>query len=155
MKAERQKPDRQKPVRHNREHMTELFRERLKALARHDAIAAANAHAEDGVYQSPMAGTVIGRGAIAKMYEAWFKGFPDFALAAEELVVEGDRVIEIGTFSGTDTGGFMGLPATGKQFRLPVVSICTVQDGSIAKVRTIYDFTGLLLQVGILKAKPI
>ena len=57
--------------------------------------------------------------------------------------------------TGTDTGGFMGLPATGKPFRLPIVILYTVADGLIVHERRIYDFTGMLVQVGILKAKPV
>ena len=57
-------------------------------------------------------------------------------------------------FWGTDTGGFMGLRPTGKPFRLPVVWIFKVSDGQFVHVRAIYDFTGLLVQIGVLKAKP-
>jgi hypothetical protein len=36
-----------------------------------------------------------------------------------------------------------------------MVSLCELHDGFITRERRIYDFTGLLLQVGALKAKPI
>jgi hypothetical protein len=48
----------------------------------------------------------------------------------------------------------MGLPPTGKPFRIPLVFLGTIKDHRIAEARTLYDFTGLLVQVGILKAKP-
>jgi predicted ester cyclase len=51
-------------------------------------------------------------------------------------------------------GGFMGLPPTGKPFRLPIVHFYEFQDGHILPERRIYDFTGLLVQIGVLKAKP-
>ena len=48
----------------------------------------------------------------------------------------------------------MGVPATRKPFRLPIVFLCTLEDGLIVHERRIYDFTGLLVQIGVLKAKP-
>ena len=72
----------------------------------------------------------------------------------EELLIDGDRVAEMTTLSGTDTGGFMGRPPTGKPFRVPIVWLFTVKDGQFTRARPIYDFTGLLVQIGLLKAKP-
>jgi hypothetical protein len=48
----------------------------------------------------------------------------------------------------------MGLPPTDKPFHLPVIILCTVNDEHIAHERRVYDFTGLLVQIGVLKAKP-
>ena len=48
----------------------------------------------------------------------------------------------------------MGLPPTNKPFRLPIVFLCTVKDGLVVHEQRIYDFTGMLVQIGVLKAKP-
>jgi len=101
-----------------------------------------------------MAGIVSGRGTIENVYDVWFTGFPDFTLKDEELVVDEDRVVQISIISGTDTGGFMGLPPSGRAFRIPTVQFYQLRDGKISRWRTIYDFTGVLIQVGMLKAKP-
>ena len=98
---------------------------------------------------------VKGHEAIGRLYEAWFKGFPDLALTNDELLVDGDRVTQLTTQSGTDTGGFMGLPPTGKPFRVPIVWLFTLQSRHFVRVRPIYDFTGMLVQIGLLKAKPV
>ena len=77
-------------------------------------------HAPDGVLESPAGGgTVNGREAIARIYRGMFAGFPDLAVDWSDLVIDGDRVVEMGTMSGTDTGGFMGLPPTGRRFGFP------------------------------------
>jgi ketosteroid isomerase-like protein len=49
----------------------------------------------------------------------------------------------------------MGLRPTGKLFRVPIVWVLQVKDGQFVHVRAIYDFTGLLVQIGALKAKPV
>ena len=75
-------------------------------------------------------------------------------MTVEETLIDSDRVAQIGTLTGTDTGGLMGISPTDKAFRLPIVILYTVADGQILHERGIYDFTGLLLQIGLLKAKP-
>ena len=49
----------------------------------------------------------------------------------------------------------MGLAPTDKRFRFRLVYLIEVKDGQIVRERRIYDFTGLLVQVGVLKAKPL
>jgi predicted ester cyclase len=69
-------------------------------------------------------------------------------------IVDGERVAQVATVTGTDTGGFMGLPPTGKKFSLPMVFLFTIRNGLIQHERRMYDFTGLMIQLGVLKAKP-
>jgi predicted ester cyclase len=69
------------------------------------------------------------------------------------LLTDGDRVVEVATISGTDIGGFMGLPPTDKSCRLPMILLFTVKDGHTLHERRVYDVT-LLGQIGVLKAKP-
>jgi hypothetical protein len=49
----------------------------------------------------------------------------------------------------------MGLAPAGRSFDIPIVSLYEMKDRLIAHERRIYDFTGMLVQVGALKAKPI
>ena len=138
-----------------REEIVRVFDRRRAAMARRDAEALAADHAMDGVLESPMAGgTVNGREAIARISRGLFAGFPDVAIDWSDLVIDGDRVVETGTMSGTDTGGFMGLPPTGRRFCIPIALIFTFKDGLIAHERRVYDFTGMLVQIGLLKTKP-
>jgi steroid delta-isomerase-like uncharacterized protein len=139
-----------------RQDVDELFARRQQAIARRDSAALAMLHSADGVLESPTAGgTVRGRRAIEEVYRAWFTAFPDVKFSADdELLIDGDRVAQRLTISGTDTGGFLNLPPTGKAFRVPLVLLCTLADNKIVHERRIYDFTGMLIQIGVLKAKP-
>ena len=56
--------------------------------------------------------------------------------------------------TGTQQGDFMGVPGTGKQTQFDCVLIFEVEDGLIKKERRIYDFTGMLIQLGVLRGKP-
>ena len=137
-----------------REDITAFFARRQDAFARHDAAALAAAHTEDCLYESPWVGKVNGRAAIEQVYRHLFAAFPDVALEGEELLIDGNRTAQVATCVGTDMGGFMGLPPTGKPFKLPLVFLCTLNEHQIVHERTIYDFTGMLVQIGMLKAKP-
>jgi steroid delta-isomerase-like uncharacterized protein len=139
-----------------RQQVEALFARRDAALARHDLHTITALYADDAVVQSPTAGgTVTGRKAIDEVTRAWFAGFPDVTFTREELVVEGERAVWIGEVRGTDTGGFMGLAPTNKPFRLPMVMVHRLRDGAIVHEQRIYDFSGMLIQIGVLKARPI
>ncbi len=139
----------------SRDEIVRMFALRHDAITRRDLDFIVSQHATDCEQISPLAGaTVKGREAIGKLYGVWFKGFPDVVWNNEELLIDGDRITELTMQSGTDTGGFMGLPPTGKPFRVTVVWLFTVKNQQFTHVRIIYDFTGLLVQIGLLKAKP-
>ncbi len=97
---------------------------------------------------------MTGRDGIRRIYQEWFNAFPDVAVHAQEMIIEGDRGALVLMMAGTDHGGFMGLPATGRSFRMPCVMLFTVADEQVLRYKSVYDFTGLLAQVGNLKVKP-
>ena len=70
------------------------------------------------------------------------------------MLIDGEKVVLLLHIHGTNRGGVMGLPPTDRPFGISLVSLCEMHDGFIARERRVYDFTGLLLQVGALKAKP-
>lgn len=139
-----------------RDEIISFLADREEAWRRLDAAALARDHAEDGVVESPLAGgATTGREAIQRLYETYFRAFPDFTLRQEELLVDGDRAVVMAMVSGTDRGGFMGLPPTGRTIHARAVFCYTLRDGCIVHERRVYDFTGVLLQVGAIRAKPV
>jgi steroid delta-isomerase-like uncharacterized protein len=125
------------------------------ALASRDVDAVAALHAESCVMESPTAGgTITGRDAIANVYRLWFDGFPDLTIECDERLIDEDRFVQRITLSGTDNGGFLGIEPTGRAFRVPMVWICRLKGGLIVHSRPVYDFSGVLIQIGVLRAKP-
>jgi steroid delta-isomerase-like uncharacterized protein len=137
-----------------RDQIVNLFDRRLKATNEHDVESLADLYAPDAVVESPLGGTLQGRAAIESVAAAFFTGLGDVKMTQDELIIEDDRVVQVVTVSGTDTGGFMGMSPTGKPALLPMVVVCRVKNGLITHERRIYDFTGMLVQIGVLKAKP-
>ncbi len=138
-----------------RDEILDLVHRRHAAWEAHDAPAIAATHAENCVVVSPTGGVLEGRAEIERIYRLWFSAFPDIRRTTDHILVDGDRVVEIGQLSGTHAGDFFGMTATGRHVEVQLAVLMTVRDGLVVEERRIYDFTGLLVQVGVLKAKPM
>ena len=137
-----------------REEITALFTRREAAWRAHDAAALAADHASDCVVVSPTGGVLEGRADIERIYRIWFTAFSDLAFVSTDVLVDGDRAVLVATFTGTHAGDFFGLPASGRRVEALCAFVYTLRDGVIVHERRIFDFTGVLIQVGVLKAKP-
>jgi steroid delta-isomerase-like uncharacterized protein len=80
--------------------------------------------------------------------------FPDWDYRAEPLLVDGDRVAQPFNVTATHLGEFMGIPGSGKRVTIQGVRLFTMNDGRIEHERRHYDFTGLLIQLGVIRGKP-
>jgi predicted ester cyclase len=137
-----------------RPQIEDLFTRREQAMARQDFAGVSTMYTPEAMVESPTAGgTVTGRAAIEEINRAWFAGFPDVAFTTESLLVDGDRVVWLAAVHGTDAGGFLGLPATGKPFSVLMALLCTMENGLICHERRIYDFNDVLVQIGVLKIR--
>jgi sigma-B regulation protein RsbU (phosphoserine phosphatase) len=116
------------------------------AYALRDPAAIAAHYAEDCVVDSPVAGVHNGPPAVERTLRAVFSSFPDLSLIPEELLISGNRAVWMGRWVGTDSGGFMGLPPTGKPISFGMIFIYAFnQDHRIVHEQRVYDFSRLLL----------
>jgi predicted ester cyclase len=74
--------------------------------------------------------------------------FPDFRVTIEDEVLAGDRVATRGYFTGTHTGEFMGMPATGRVIRCSYSDIWRLEDGKGRENWVQMDMLGLMQQLG-------
>jgi len=137
-----------------REEMLAFCDRRLEAWRRRDPAALAADHAERGTVVSPIYSKVVGRAAIQRSYESLFGSFPDWTMDKETPLIDADRVAVPFTARATHSGRFMGLDGTGRRCEIHGVLLMEMQDGLIAHERRVYDFTGLLIQLGVLRSKP-
>ena len=84
--------------------------------------------------------------AIVSMFRS---GMPDIKLTIDDEIYAGDRVVHRWTLVGTDTGGMMGMPASGKQLTFSGTTIVRMEDGKIVERWANVDELGLLQQLGI------
>ena len=76
--------------------------------------------------------------------------FADGVFTIEEVICEGDTVVDRYTISGTHARPFRGIPATGKRVTFGGISIVKIADGRIVERRGVVDRYGLLSQPGLL-----
>jgi steroid delta-isomerase-like uncharacterized protein len=130
-----------------------VFARREEAYDNLDAAALAADYADDAVIESPVSGP-HGKAEARQSIDAIFRAFLDLTMTTEALIIDGNHVAHVATFEGTNIGGMFGLPPSGKSFKVPAVFVYEFKNGKIVRERRVYDFTGMLLQVGVLKAKP-
>jgi steroid delta-isomerase-like uncharacterized protein len=111
-------------------------------------------HTPDGTVVSPIFRTVSGRADILQSYTSLFATFPDWQYIGQQLLVDGNHVAQQFLVHATHSGEFMGLPGSGRRFDIQGVRLFEMRDGLIAYERRYYDFTGLLIQLGVLRSKP-
>ena len=131
-----------------------FFNRQQEAWEARDADALARAYTEDGTILSPIFRTVQGNDAIAQSFRALFDMFADWQYAGQELLVDGDSIAQPFVVRATHTREFMGLPGSGRTFEIQGVCLFKMKDGLIAYERRYYDFTGMLIQLGVLRGKP-
>ena len=86
-----------------------------------------------------------GSRAPSALLQSYATPFPDFQLAIEELIAEGDKVVVQWTFTGTHSG-----PLTvGKRVKVPnCIAIYRIADGKIAEGTMTWNKHELLRQLG-------
>jgi steroid delta-isomerase-like uncharacterized protein len=132
-----------------------FFADRQVEWKRRDADALAKGYTEHCEVYSPMFGNLRGRQQIGEAFHSLFRVFPDWDLRLEDLLIDEHRVAQIFAVTATHVGEFMGLPGTNRRFEIHGVRLCTMtEDGLIQHERRLYDFTSLLIQVGVLRSKP-
>ena len=75
--------------------------------------------------------------------------FPDGRNTSEELLAEGDKVVQRWTFRGTHHGAFQGIPPTGRPVTLTGISIWRIDGGTIVESWHELDTLGLMQQLRV------
>ena len=84
-------------------------------------------------------------------HQIMLTGFPDYQTVIDDLFAEDDKVVARITMSGTHTGNFMGIPATGKHVEFTGMYIARIANGKIVEHWGEEDGVSLLIQLGVLK----
>ena len=138
-----------------RDEIVNLFSRREAAWRNRDAAALAADHHPHGVVVSPTGGVLEGREAIERIYKVWLTAFPDLVFLHEDVIIDDDRVAALCRVAGTHGGEFFGVSPTGRRVEIAAVFVYRFENDLIVHERRVLDFTGVLVQVGVLRAKPI
>jgi steroid delta-isomerase-like uncharacterized protein len=137
-----------------REETLQFYDRWHEAWASQDIETLAALYTPDCTVTSPMFGRLQGRAALIESFNRLFKIFPDLRMKTDQLIIDGDRTAVVFTTNATHSAEFMGLPATGRKAQVSGVLVQKLAAGLVQDELRLYDFTALLVQVGVLRAKP-
>jgi predicted ester cyclase len=83
---------------------------------------------------------------------AMFQNAFDGQVTLEDVIAEGDRVVDRWTFHGTHRGELFGIPATGKQVTFTGIDISRIGNGQIVEFWHQEDIMSLMQQIGAIPA---
>jgi predicted ester cyclase len=86
------------------------------------------------------------------VHNMFLSAFPDSQVTTEDLIAEGDKVVERFSFHGTNKGSFMGAPPTGKQVTSTGMSVFRIANGKIVEHWGENDALGVMQQLGMIPA---
>src|SRR5262249_40415942 len=97
-----------------------------------------------------LAGQRLDREGWIGFSQMFYAGFPDGRHDHEDAIAQGDHVTMTGTFHGTHTGDFQGMPPTGRAVALSYLVLARVAGGRVVDIWAQFDSAGLLGQLGAL-----
>jgi len=109
------------------------FRRVTDAFSSGDLSAFDDLIAPDMVEHNPAPGQAPGPEGMKQMAGMFRTAFPDARITVEDLIAEGDKVAGRMSFTGANTGEFMGAPATGKSVTIQEIHICRFSGGKMVE----------------------
>jgi len=99
---------------------------------------------EDSMYPQPF----VGRQAIMNRKSAGFAAMPDIHITVTKRIVRGDQLTVEWVATGTHQADYPGLPATGRTFSIPGVTVVVRKHGKIVRESLYYDMAEVQRQLG-------
>lgn len=92
-------------------------------------------------------GEARGREGQKRAVRAFLDGFADLHNEIELILAEGDLVAAHQTWSGTHSGPFLGVEATGRKVSFPSTAVLRIEDGTIAEATDVVGVAELMQQL--------
>ena len=96
---------------------------------------------------------IVGIDSAKAYYANYLTGFSNTSLTIKDVFGQGDKLVKHWTFSGTHTGVFFGIPATGKKVSIDGVTLVRMSNGKIAEERDFFDNYDFMMQLGLIPAE--
>jgi steroid delta-isomerase-like uncharacterized protein len=95
-------------------------------------------------------GMPAGKEGIKILAKSLRSAFPDYKVAIDLQIAEGDLVVQHATSTGTMKGEFAGMPPSGKSAKWEAIHISRIKDGKIVEHWMVQDQMGMLQQLGFM-----
>ena len=128
----------------NKEKLKGFYKEVFNA---HNPDAISNYCTDKFVDHNPDPGQKQGMEGLKAAFKGLFAAFPDIHVSVEQVVVEGDLAVARITMSGTQKGEYMGMPASGKHFKMGGIDIVKIKDGKATDRWGYFDGAAMMEQL--------
>ena len=109
--------------------------------------------AEDFVEHEQTPGLAPTKAGVLEFFRMYRAAFPDLRFEPEDYVASEDRVVVRVRATGTNTGEFMGMPATGKSIDIQLIDIVRFgEDGLGHEHWGVADVMPMMQQLGVVPA---
>ena len=97
---------------------------------------------------------IRGREGMKQFVTGLRDGFPDIQFNVEHRIVDGNKVATRYSMTGTHNGQFLGVPPTNNLVKDHGNDLFHLTEGQIEEIWVSEDAVGLMLQLGVIAAKP-
>jgi steroid delta-isomerase-like uncharacterized protein len=88
---------------------------------------------------------------VLEFFRLYKAAFPDLRFVPEDFIAEGDKVVVRVRATGTHSGDFMGMPATGKQIDVQLIDIIRFEDDGLGHEHWgVADVMTMMQQLGVI-----
>jgi steroid delta-isomerase-like uncharacterized protein len=132
----------------------ELTLKIYKAFDNGDVNALDNLIAKDAIEHGEMPPDIKSTGveAVKEMCKMQKAAFPDIKTTVHTIATAGDTVMAYCISEGTNSGPFMGMPATNKRIKMEGVDIIRFQNGKAIEHWGVYDNLKMMQQLGMMSS---
>jgi steroid delta-isomerase-like uncharacterized protein len=107
--------------------------------------------ASDMTDHDPAPGQGPGLEGVKQWFSEMHTAFPDFQMNVEDMIAEGEKVVNRVSMSGTHEGEFMGIEPTGNRVTITGIDILRITDGKIVERWGNFDNLGMMQQLGVME----
>ena len=93
---------------------------------------------------------IVGIDSARAYYANYLTGFSHITFTIKDVFGQGNKLVKHWNFSGTHTGIFFGIPATGKKVSIDGVTLVRMSNGKIAEERDFFDNLDFMTQLGLM-----
>ena len=104
----------------------------------------------DNYVNHDIPGSGRGPAGFKKIIQDFLDGFPDMHIHIAELTGDEDVVATRGEWTGTHSGNFMGIPATGKNVKVKFIDMWRLENGKAVENWVQMDMMSLMQQLGVM-----
>ena len=106
--------------------------------------------ADDFVEHEQTPGLAPTKDGVLEFFRMYRAAFPDLRFDPQDVIASGDKVVVRVRATGTNTGDFMGMPATAKSMDIQLVDIVRFDDDGLGREHWgVADVMTMMQQLGV------